>query len=93
MIIGVFYFELYMPVVRSRKDKRMIINSIKKRLRNGHNIAASEVGFQEQRQRSAIGISTVCLRRVDAEAMFNKIYDQICDGFPVEVIRAEKEFY
>lgn len=92
MIVGIFYFELYLPVVRSRKDKRMVVNSLKKRLRNGHNIAVSEVGFLEQRQRSAIGVSTVCRRRGDAEKIFDALYDQICEGFPVEIIRAEKDF-
>jgi len=93
MIVGVFYFELYIPSSRSRKDKRMIINSLKKRLRNGHNIAASEIGFLEELKRSAIGISTVCLRRAEAEKIFNSVYDQICDNFPVEITLAEKEFY
>ena len=93
MVVGVFYFELYLPAARSRKDKRMVINSLKKRLRNAHNIAVSEVGFLEERQRSAIGISTVNLRRGEAEKLFNAIYDQICDNFPVEVTLAEKEYY
>ena len=93
MIIGVFYFEIYIPGCRSRKEKRMVINSMKKRLSNGHNIAISEVGFLEQLQRSAIGISTVCRRRNDAEKMFNAIYDQILDRFPVEITHAEKVYY
>jgi uncharacterized protein YlxP (DUF503 family) len=93
MVVGVFYFELYLPAVRSRKDKRMVINSLKKRLRNSHNIAISEVGFLEERQRSAIGISTVCRRRGEAEKVFDALYDRICDGFPVEVTLAEKEYF
>jgi uncharacterized protein YlxP (DUF503 family) len=93
MVVGVFYFELYIPASRSRKDKRMIINSLKKRLRNGHNIAVSEVGFLEEMKRSAIGMSTVCLRRGDAEKVFNAVYDKICDDFPVEITLAEKEYY
>jgi uncharacterized protein YlxP (DUF503 family) len=93
MVVGVFYFELYIPAARSRKDKRMVINSLKKRLSNSHNIAISEVGFLEERRRSAIGISTVCLRRADAEKMFNALYDRICDGFPVEITLADKEYY
>ena len=93
MVVGVFYFELYLPASRSRKDKRMVINSLKKRLRNRHNIAASEVGFLEEIRRSAIAFSTVCRRKGDAEKVFNTIYDQICDGFPVEITSAEKEYY
>jgi uncharacterized protein YlxP (DUF503 family) len=93
MVVGVFYFELYIPASRSRKDKRMVINSLKKRLRNSHNIAVSEVGFLEELKRSAIGISTVSLRRSDAEKVFNAIYDRICDGFPVEITLADKEYY
>ncbi len=91
MVVGVFYFELFIPGCRSRKDKRMVVNSMKKRLRNSHNIAVSEVGFLEQRQRCAIGASTVCMRRGDAEKVFNAIYDQIADNFPVEITLAEKE--
>jgi uncharacterized protein YlxP (DUF503 family) len=92
MIVGVFYFELFIPACRSRKEKRMIINSLKKRLRNGHNIAVSEVGFQEQLQRCGLGMSTVSLRRADAEKLFDAVYNQICQVFDVEIIQAEKDF-
>lgn len=93
MVIGVFYFELYLPGIKNRKEKRSIIASLKQRLKNGHNIAVSEVGFQDKLQRSAIGISTVCLKQRDAEKIFDGIYEQICGFFPVQLSRAEKEYY
>lgn len=93
MIVGVFYFELYLPGLKSLKEKRSILSSLKQRLKNGHNIAISEVGFQDKIQRSAIGISSVCLRKADAEKLFSAIYEHISGLFPVQISRSEKDFY
>lgn len=93
MVVGVFYLELYLPGLTNLKEKRSILSSLKQRLKNGHNIAISEVGFQDKIQRSAIGISTVCLKQSDAERIFAGIYDQISGFYPVQISRSEKDFY
>jgi uncharacterized protein YlxP (DUF503 family) len=79
--------------MQSLKEKRSVLNSLKQRLKNGHNIAVSEVDFQEQRQRTALGISTVSLRQSDAEKMYNAIYNQISTFYPVQISRAEKNYF
>lgn len=93
MIIGVFYFELHIPGMGSLKEKRSVISSLKQRLRNGHNIAVSEVAFQDLHQRCALGISTVCLHQAEADSLYEAVYRQIEGTFPVQIGRAEKTFY
>lgn len=91
MVVGVYYIELHIPGIRSRKEKRSIINRIKQKLRNRHNISVSEVAFMDLLQRSALGISTANNSRVDIEKCFTAIDDQINSMFEVQVTKTEIE--
>lgn len=93
MIVGVYYIEIFIPGIRNRKEKRSIINSIKQKLRNGHNISVSEVAFYDLLQRSALGISTVNNNRNDIDKCFSAIDDQFKRFFEVQVTKREKEIY
>ena len=58
MIVGLLTLELYIPQARSLKDKRMVLRSVKDRLKK-FNVAVAEVGHQDLWQRAALGIVTI----------------------------------
>lgn len=93
MIVGIFYFELYIPEVRSLKEKRAVLRSLKQRLRNGHNISVSEVGFQDKHMRSAIGVSCVCIKQKDIDKTYEAVYQKIAESYPVTITQSRKDFY
>jgi uncharacterized protein YlxP (DUF503 family) len=92
MIVGVFQFELYIPGSSSRKDKRSVLNSLKQKLKNAHNVAVSEVEFQDKTARSVLGISTVCLQEGDVTKIYDAIYKQIMEDYAVQIVRAAKDY-
>lgn len=93
MIVGVFYFELYIPGLTSLKEKRSIIKSLKQRLKNNHNISISEVGFQDKLQRCGLGISLVSLSQQDVDKVYNGLYEKISSFHPIQIARTERDSY
>lgn len=59
MIIARLVVEFYLPGCSSLKEKRIILNSVKDRLRNRFNIAFCETDFQDKWQRSEFCIVAV----------------------------------
>ncbi|HMA76321.1 MAG TPA: DUF503 domain-containing protein [Candidatus Krumholzibacteriaceae bacterium] len=59
MMIASLVLEFYLPGCSSLKEKRIILNSVKDRLRNRFNVAFCETGFQDKWQRSELCVVTV----------------------------------
>jgi hypothetical protein len=57
-IVGLLSLELHLAGARSLKDKRMVLRSVKDRLR-GFNVAVAETGHQDLWQRAALAVVTV----------------------------------
>ena len=61
-VIGLLSVELHVPGARSLKDKRMVLRSVKDRLRR-LNVAVAETDHLELRQRSRLAIVAVGLEQ------------------------------
>ena len=59
MVIGVCTVELHLPAARSLKDKRSILKSVLRRIRNEFNVSIAEVGHHDSWHSAQIGIATV----------------------------------
>jgi uncharacterized protein YlxP (DUF503 family) len=57
MIVGAAVVELQIHGSRSLKEKRGIVRSILRRVRNRFNVSAAEVGGQDTWQRAVLGFS------------------------------------
>ena len=67
MTVDLLSLELYLPMSRSLKDKRMVLRRIKDRVKAG-NVAVAEVAHHDLWQRSGLGIVTVATDDAGAEA-------------------------
>ena len=64
MVVGLLTLDLHLPESQSLKEKRMVLKSMKDRLRQQFNIAVAEVDGQETWQRVTLGVAGVgCDRR------------------------------
>lgn len=59
MVVGTALVELRVHGSRSLKQKRGVVRSIAKRLRNRFNVSVAEVGGQDTWQRAVLGLATV----------------------------------
>ena len=59
MVVGSGMIELWIPEVRSLKEKRSILTKLIKRTQNEFNISIAEVGEQDVWKRARVGFSMV----------------------------------
>ncbi|WP_181348678.1 DUF503 domain-containing protein [Thalassobacillus sp. CUG 92003] len=78
---------------QSLKDKRSVVKRIKARIQNDHNVAVSELDFQNLWQRTLLGIVTISNDSVRAEQAIMQTLELI-DSFPeIERTRTDFEWY
>jgi uncharacterized protein YlxP (DUF503 family) len=73
MIVVVALCELHIEFAQSLKDKRMVVRSVRDKLRRRFNISANEVAFQDLLQRARLGISFIADRRDSADSLLDTI--------------------
>jgi uncharacterized protein YlxP (DUF503 family) len=73
MIVAVALFELHIPYAQSLKDKRMIVRSVRDKLRHHHDISVKEVALHDLHQRARMAASFIALDNAAADAAFEKI--------------------
>ena len=91
MVVALLSIECHLPAARSLKDKRMVLQSLKGRLRH-LNVSVAEVEHQDLWQRAGIAVVTVAATEALAEKELNAVLDDIDRHEPGLVTRSEIEF-
>ena len=91
MVVALLSIECHLPAARSLKDKRMVLQSVKGRLRS-LNVSVAEVEHQDLWQRAGIAVVTVAANEGLAEKALNGVLDDIERHEPGLIARSEIEF-
>ena len=91
MIVGVLTVELAVPDAGSLKDKRRVVQSLKRRLRNGFNVSVAEVAYNDQPRRCRLAIALVCSEARPVHAQLDKTVDLIRGTRGVTLLDYERE--
>ncbi len=73
MIVAVALFELHIPHAQSLKDKRMVVRSVRDKIRHHFDVSAKEVALHDLHQRARLAVSFVALDNAAADATLEKI--------------------
>jgi len=73
MLVAVALFELHIPHAQSLKEKRMVVKSLRDKLRNRFEISAAEVGMQDLHQRARMAVAFIALDQPGVDGMLEKI--------------------
>lgn len=73
MVIGSVVFTLAIDQAHSLKEKRSVLEGLKKRLSNKFNIAVSEVGMHDIWNRSELAVVTVSPDRKRVDRILSKV--------------------
>ena len=73
MIVAVALFEIHIPHAQSLKEKRMVVKSLRDRIRNHFEIAANEVGLQDLHQRARLAAALIASDDAAADSMLEKL--------------------
>src|SRR5687767_2921559 len=73
MIVAVALFELHIEYAESLKEKRMVVRSLRDKLRRRFNCSANEVALQDLHQRARLAVSFVADRKDSADSLLDTI--------------------
>ena len=73
MVIGTLEVEILIPGADSLKAKRMVLRSLKDRVRGSFNVSIAEVANQDQWQSASLAIVTVSSDRQFANEVLSKV--------------------
>ena len=85
-ILGVMTIELHFPDANSLKAKRMIVNSVRDRLRRRFNVAVAETGYLELWQRAELAAVTVASSRPIVESQLDAVDRELDEHFGSELV-------
>ncbi|MBR0575398.1 DUF503 domain-containing protein [Proteiniclasticum sp. BAD-10] len=86
---GVARIGLRAAYVRSLKEKRSIVLSLKTKVQHQFKVAVAEVEDLNQHQSIVVAVAAVSNERQRVEETLHHILDYIQDNFDVEIVREE----
>ncbi len=92
MIVSRVRVEFLLPGCTSLKEKRFVLNILKKRLKNRLNFAVCETANQDKLQRSELGLATVANSRRGADKTIQGILAFLERETRISLIDTEREF-
>lgn len=85
-IVGLLTIELHFPEARSLKTKRMVVKSIKDRLRRRFNVAVAETGYLDLWQRAELAAVSVSGARNVLQSELEAIERELEDHHGSELV-------
>ncbi len=92
MVIAYALFDLHLPGCRGLKEKRMIVKSLKTRIRNEFEISAAEVADQDLLQRASIGVAAVGGDQPTLDAILQHVLRFVEQNLDGEILEYRNEF-
>ena len=91
MIVGILQLELRMSGCHSLKEKRMILKSLKDRLRQKFNISISEIGLQDAWQGAVLGMAAIGTDKGYVEGLLSSILNWVEADHSAELVSSHTE--
>jgi uncharacterized protein len=92
MVLGYAVFDLHLPGCRSLKEKRMIVRSLKARLRNEFEISAAEVGAQDLLERSEMAVAVIGPDQAPLDGLLQNVLTFVEQNLDGELLNYRNEF-
>jgi uncharacterized protein YlxP (DUF503 family) len=86
MTIGVLEVEFRIPAASSLKSKRMVVKSIKDRIRNHYNVSVSEISHLSSRQSCILGIAHLSTTRSFTDKVLSAVLNFIRSCREIELV-------
>lgn len=91
MIVGILTVELRMPGNSSLKEKRMVIKSLKDKIRDRFNVSIAEIDDHDKWQVATFGIAYIGTDKVHVDAALSKVVDFVKEYRQVDLINYNTE--
>lgn len=91
MFVGICRVELTLYETASLKEKRAVLQSLIRRLRNLGTLSVAEVDYHDKWQRAALGLAAVGVDRPGVERMLHQGIALIENNPQVEILHIDEE--
>ena len=92
MVLAYAVFDLHLPGCRGLKEKRMIVKSLKARIRNDFEVSAAEVGNHDLLQRAALGVAAIGPDQAPLDALLQNVLAFVESNLDGEILDYKNEF-
>jgi uncharacterized protein YlxP (DUF503 family) len=92
VVIAYAVFDLHLPGSRGLKDKRMVLRSLKSRIRREFEVSAAEVDGQDLLQRGSLAVAAVGPDQPPLDALLQRILCFMESNFEGEILGYQNEF-
>lgn len=92
MVLAYAVYDLHLPGCRGLKEKRMIVRSLKARIRREFEVSAAEVGSQDLLQRAELGVAAVGPDQQPLDALLQNILSFVEQNLEGELLNYRNEF-
>lgn len=91
MTVGILKLVLLIPESNSLKEKRMVLHSLKARLRNNFNVAVTQIGDEDKWQKTTLAVAGVEKDRKIVNSALSNVVNFIENFNGVDIIHYEME--
>lgn len=91
MIIGILKLFIFIPGSNSLKEKRMVLNSLKQRLRNNFNVSVAQIDDEVKWQKATLAVVGVGKSSANISSIFSSVVNFIENFKRVDLINYETE--
>ncbi|MEE9269289.1 MAG: DUF503 domain-containing protein [Candidatus Krumholzibacteria bacterium] len=91
MVIKLLTIDIHFPGRASLKEKRIVLSSVKAKLRRQFNVAVAEVDYHNKWQRSLLAIVTVGVDGAVVDLTFDKILKMLNHDHRLTVLDCHRE--
>ncbi len=91
MIVGIVKLLIFISSSNSLKEKRMVLLSLKNKLKNNFNVSVTEIGDQDKWQKSALALSTVGTKKASLNSMLSRVINYLENSKQVQLLDYEME--
>ena len=92
MVIAYSVFDLSLPGCRGLKEKRMVLRSLKSRIRNRFEVSAAETNHQDRHQRAELSVAVVGPDQAPLDALLQEILTFVESNFDGPILDYRNEF-
>lgn len=92
MVLAYAVFDLHLPGCRGLKEKRMIVKSLKARIRNEFQVSAAEVADQDLLQRARLAVAAVGAEQPPLDALLQHVLTFVETNLDGEILEYRNEF-
>jgi uncharacterized protein YlxP (DUF503 family) len=91
MTIGILKLSLFIPESQSLKERRMVLHSLKARLRNTFNVALAQIDDEDKWQKADLAVVSVGRDRKNIDSLLCRVVNFVQSFDRVNLIDYETE--